>query len=401
MRHSIFRLNINVAEHLTCQVDVLEEPFVTWEFDSRSEGGFLLGDPLSRVLEGEVGEIVSFFNADFLLDKHTVLRNDDDRVEMLNINERHQSKKEVRHTNVLQITFSLSGEIIYVASSDDLFTTTTVTAWNVLSSKLIAEKKFDVSWSSCNCLLAVKGGVLIVSGMCTLQMWNIELSKCVRCWTNIGSVTDVFPISEERVACVTKERKVIILDTTSEEILSTIQIGLTSYLLACNSKFQILTWDKYGHSLRLSDRTTTLWEKRFYMFENRVGRFSPAETFVISCSEMYSGAAVVLDAVSGNTLHFLSITYHRLSVFDCQFVSDEECVFISKDDRLEQWRVQLFNVTSGDLLSNLQLSPLRPRGVSASPCKRLVADYQSDTKQGYELIQVRLPGDEDSRKSKW
>ena len=39
--------------------------------------------------------------------------------------------------------------------------------------------------------------------------------------------------------------------------------------------------------------------------------------------------------------------------------------------------------------------------VAASPCKRLVAVYQSDPKHGYELIRVRLPGDEDSRKSKW
>ena len=399
-----FRLNINIAEHLTCQVDVLEEPCVTWEFASCSEGGFLLGDPLSRVLEGEVGGITSHWKFYFVRDKHTVLRNDGNRVEMLNINEWHQSKKEVRLTNVLQTTFSLSGEIIYVASSDDSIPRSTVTAWNVSSSELIAETEFDVSWSSYNCLLAVKGGVLIMKGMSTLQMWNFELSKCVRCWTNIGSVTDVVPISEERVACVTKEKKLIILDTTSEEILSTIQIGLTSNLLACNSKFQILTWDKDGHSLRLSDRTTTLWEKRFAPLGNWLGRLSPTETFVIIYSERWIGGAIVLDAVSGNTLHFLSITHQLLSVVDCQFVSDEECVFILKDDLSEQGHVALFNVTSGDLLSNLQLSQLRPRGVNclaASPCKRLVAVYQSDTKHGYELIQVRFPGDEDSRKSKW
>ena len=286
MTHSIFRLNINIAEHLTCQVDVLEEPCVSWEFESRSADGFLFGDPLSPVLEGEVGGIFSYMNFDFVLDKHTVLRKHNDSVEMLNIIERHLNKKEVRHTNVLEITFSLSGEIIYVTSCDCLFivpATTTVTAWNVSSSELIAEQKVHVSWSSCNSLLAVKGGVLIVSEMCTLQMWKFELSKCVRCWTNIGSVIDMFPISDQRVACVTgtEERKVIILDTTSEEILSTIQIGLTSYLLACNSKFQILTWNNDG-SLRLSDRKTTLWENRFDMFENRLGRFSPSETFVLS-----------------------------------------------------------------------------------------------------------------------
>ena len=125
---------------------------------------------------------------------------------------------------------------------------------------------------------------------------------------------------------------------------------------------------------------------------------------------MWTGAGIVVhDAVSGNTLHFLSITYRLWLVFDCKFVSDEECVVILKNCRLEQWRVQLFNVKSGDLLSILPLSYLQPRkrgtrGVSclaASPCKRLVAVYQCDTKHGYELIQVRLPGDEDSRKSQW
>ena len=239
-------------------------------------------------------------------------------------------------------------------------------------------------------------------------MWNFELSKCVRYWTNIGTVTDVVPISEERVACDTEDRKVIILDTTSEEILPIVQIGLTSYLLACNSKFQILTWDKDGSSLCLSDQKTTFWEKRCY--ETTLGKFSPAETFVISYSQTWSQAGiVVLDAISGNTLHVLCITCDPWFLLDCEFVSDEECVVISKDVRLKQWRVQLLNVKSGDLLSNLpstylQRSERRTRGVNclaASPCKRIIAIDQSDTKQGYELIRVRLPGDQDNRKSRW
>ena len=105
--NSTFRLNINIAEHLTCYLDVLEEPCVTWEFEPRNEGGFLLGDPLSRVLESEVSEIVSYTNFDFVLDKHTVLRRGDDGVEMLNITEGHQRKKDVSRITVLQIVFSL------------------------------------------------------------------------------------------------------------------------------------------------------------------------------------------------------------------------------------------------------------------------------------------------------
>ena len=393
-----FRLNINIGEQLACRLDVLEEPYVTWEFESRSEGGFLLGDFFSSVFEEESGRIVSSTEFDFVLDEHTVLRSDRDRVEMLNVSKQQENENDAAHTNVLQIVFSLSGETIYVASHHDPFSRTTVTAWDVLSSELIAEKKVDDLCSSCNCLLAVKGGVLIIRGMGALEMWNFELSKYVRCWTNIGSATDVIPISDERVACATEEGKVIILDTTSGETLSTVQIGPTSTLLACNCKFQILTWDNC-RSLRLTDHKTTLWEKQRYV--NKFGRFSPSETFVISAG--FSGSEfkiVVRDAVSGKAQHVLGSTCGRMEFFDCEFVSDEECVVISEGISLNECRVELFNVKKGDLLSNLLLAR-QVNYLATSPCKLQIAINQSVFKHGYELIQVRLPGDEDSRKSKW
>jgi len=398
-----FRLNINIAEQVTIRVDVLEEPYGAWEFESRSEGGFLLGDPLSSlcVFEKVRGGVASSRNCDFVLDKHSVLRSDNDHVEMLNINEQQENEKKAAHIIVEQIVFSLCGETIYVVSNHVLFERTKVTAWNVSSSELIAEKEcythHAILPSSCNCLSAVKGGVLIIGGMGTLQMWNFELSNCVRRWTNIGSVTGLIPISEERVACTTKERKLIILDSTSGEILLTTQIDHTTGLLACNSKFQILTEGMDG-LVRLSDRETTLWERE--QKKTMFGRFSPA--------------IYVLDAVSGKTLHVLGSRRDMSSFSDCEFFSDEECVVISEAP--SEQCVQLFNVKSGDLLSNLplkhlplsnvrQISPLlsiltkRKNYLAASPCKHLVAISQSDSKHGYKLIQVRLPGDEDNGKS--
>jgi len=226
------------------------------------------------------------------------------------------------------------------------------------------------------------------------------------CWTNIGSVTGVFPVSEERVACTTKEMKVIILDTTRGKVLSTIQIGHHTDFLACNSKFQILTWNEHG-SLRLSDRKKTLWEKK-ELRSRKCARFSLAETFVISILEDRSEAGIcILDAFSGKTLHVLGIA-RRFS--RCEFVSDEKCVGICVD-RLKQRVVQLFNVRSGDLLSNLPLSNLLlsdirrskwPRNtcLAASPCEGLFAISPIYSEHGYELIQVWLPGDEESRSSK-
>ena len=388
------RLIWNVDGHASCRLDVLEEPYATWQFESRSEGGFLLGDPLSCVRKIGLGGIVSIRNLEFVLDKHTVLMTSYDCVEMWNINEQQENENKPAHAIVEQIVFSLSGENIYVVSSPDYLsttTTTTVTAWNVSSSERVANKKVDVLCSDRgNCLLAVKGGVLVIRGTGILQMWNFELSKCVQDWTNIGIVKGVIPICEERVACATGER-VIILDTTNGEILSTIQIGPYTVLLACNSKFQILTSNEDG-SLWLSDRKTTLWEKQ--LLRCKVGKFSPAETFVISCSRLWSADVMyVLDVVSGKALHVLSTS---LDISRFEFVSDEECVVISELPS-EQCHVQLFNVKSGDLLSNLQLESMTC--LAASPCKRLVAIPRRGHE--FELIQVQLPRDEDSRKSKW
>jgi len=406
-RNVTFRLNINVAEQLTCRVDVIREPYVTWEFESRSEGGFLLGDPLLWVFVKEFGGIVSSMKFDFVLDKHTVLRSDDDRVEMLNINEQQENEKEAALAIVDQIVFSLSGETIYIVGNHDKYLLrTTVTAWNVSSSELIAGREDIPDGLSWNRLLAVKGGVLIARQWDTLQMWSFELSECVQRWTNIFRVTCMVPISEERVACATKERKVIILDTTSGEILSNIQIDHITDLLACNSKFQILTSNIY-RLVRLSDHKTTLWENK-KLPRCLFGRFSLAETFVLIISNNRRRSSIyVLDSVSGETLHVLGSGDGRFSFIDCEFVSDEECVVISKDT-LEQRRVQLLNVKSGDLLSNLPLSNLSPgnplkrkeKCLAALPCKRLVAVSERDFKRRYRLIQVRLPGDKGSGKSK-
>jgi len=376
---------------------IVQEPCTTWELESRSDGGFMLGDPLPRASGKEFPLPAKF---EFVRDKHTVLRSDRDRVDMLNINEQQQNEKEAAHTTVEQIAFSLSGETIYAVSRHDNLPTT-VTVWNVSSSKRIAKKEVDVSRSSRNCLAVVKDGVLIITEKFALQMWNFELSECIWCWTNIGSVTDFFPVSEERVACTTEMSKVIILDTTSREILSTIQIRRKTNLLACNSKFQILTCSKHG-SLQLSDHKTTLWKKKLQLATVfTFGRFSPAETFVIGqLSNDFSKSTIfVLDAFSGKTLHVL------LS-WECDFgfVSDEECVFIHNDPS-EQRDIQLFNVKSGVLLSNLPRSIVLKRMsrdyLAASPCKGLVAISSSDSEHGYKLIQVRLPGDEESRRSKW
>ena len=367
---NLFRLDINMAKSLSCTLDVCKS-YVPWEFELQSEAGFLLGDPISS-------HVLTF---DVVLNKQTVLSGNSygRSIYMLNISELRKTDRDATLTRISDISFSLSGETVYVVSD---VTKTTVSAWDVSSGELIAEK----SMMLINHLVTVKEGVLVTTTRGTLELWNSELSQCVRNWTDINGITRMIPISEERVACKA-ENQVIILDTTSGEIVSTIPADKD--LFACNSKCQLLTY-RYL-SLQLSDGKTTHWRKITSM-DFSYGVFSLSGQFIVSLPSVH-----VLDAISGETLHILREGQYR-RYFDCKFISDEECV-ISCRTLSGDYCLQLFNVKSGDLLSVLPLVS-EANCLAASPRKRLLAIAQRDSKHGFKLIKVQLPQDKDIRKNK-
>ena len=391
------RLNVNIAEHLSCTLDDLSGlPF--WDLESPSVAGFLLGDPLS---------LLSGFN--FVLDALKVLRGSPYRtvLDMLNINELRRtpdgltrplgSLPRTLYTEGIpqsrlgitsNVAFSLTGETVYIVRTDGR--TTTTTAWDVSSEEPVGQ----VGIPGNSYLEArMKEGVLLSKANGCLEMWNFELSNCIRRWPDLVQpmeITRIVPISEERVA-LSSGNKVIILNTTTSEIVS-IPIG-HGHFVTCNSKCQLLT-RSYG-SLQLLDGQTTLWRTDLRYFP-LYGTFSLSERFVVIYGDFQG--IWVLDAFSGRILHNLC---QGDDFSDRQFVSDEECVILSRAISGGS-SLQLFNVESGDLLSAIDLE----RHVSclpylaACPRKRLVAIGQSDSKLGVQLIQVHLPRDKDSRKNK-
>ncbi len=362
-----FRLNINMEELPSCTLYNCNS-HVPWEFESHSEPGFLLGDPIS-------------FH--FVLNKQTVLKGYTYRsfIDMLNINEQRKFDREATLTRISDIVLSLSGETVYVVDDADR---STVSARNVSSMKLIRQKRRETN--NGYHLVAVREGVLFTTGSGTLELWNFVLSKCVQSWSNASGITKMIPISEEQVACEAKN-KVTILDITSGEIVSTFRIRGNGCLVTCNSKCQLLTYD-IG-SLKLSDGKSTLWTDIFPLVSNPLGMFSLSEQFVVIWVPERD-RVYVLDALSGKTLHALQV-----NVYACKFVSDEECV-ISTGSALRGYCIQLFNVKSGDLLSVINLER-QVNCLAACPRKRLLAIDQCDSKQGFKLIKVRLPQDKDTR----
>ncbi len=376
VNRKIFRFNINMAELPSCTLNDCKS-YVAWECESHSEAGFLLGDPISS---GDQ-------TFDFVLTKQILLRGYMfcSSINMLNINQLTDS--EATLNRISDILFSLSGETVYVVNG---MLRPTVRAWVVSSMMLIGQRSSQTYNLN---LVAVKEGVLLTTGRGTLELWNSELSKCVRSWTNAFGITKMIPISEERVACEAKN-KVTILDTTSGEIVSTFRIRGNGCLVTCNRKCQLLIHGS-GGSLKLSDGETTLWtERKFRSASIPHGLFSLSEQFVVIWLPGHYGV-YVLDALSGKTLHVLLEAYQ---FSDCAFVSDEEFV-ISTVAVSGGYCLKLFNVKSGDLLSAIDLEN-EVNCLAACPRKRLLAIGQSDSKHGFKLIQVWLPQDKDSRKNK-
>ena len=224
-----------------------------------------------------------------------------------------------------------------------------------------------------------------------LELWRADLSECIRRLTDLSDIRKVIPVSEERVACITEE-EVTVLDTTSGNIVS--RIPALHKVVGCNSKLQILTTDGRG-SCQLSDGTSVFWERKLPTdflpgFTDAI--FSPTEQFVFICGPV---EVFILDAMSGNTLHKL-LLFHLLHPFFhpvVRFISDEDFVIAGSSS------VQLYNVKSGDLLSELNIEGAVVTCLAVCPSKRLFAIGLKDSNPCYKVIRVWLPGDKDSRKS--
>ena len=287
-----------------------------------------------------------------------------------------------------KVAFSLTGKILYVIRSGARCQT--ATAWDVSSEKRVG-RVGDIFVHSC-LEARMKEGVLLSTAMGCLEMWNFALSNCIRRWPKLVKpmeITQVVPISEERVA-LSCENKVIILNTTTSEIVSIPNDH--GDFVTCNSKCQLLT--RNSGSVQLLNKQVTLWKtdlRRPTLF----GKFSLSERFVVICANTQEGdrGMYVLDAFSGEIL--LILCKGDWFPVDCQFVSDEECVINSRTASGSS--LQLFNIESGELLTVIDLErPVFHLAVGSR--KRLLAIDQKDSEFGVELIQVHLPRDKDSRK---
>ena len=369
--------------------------------ESRSLGGFLLGDPLfsHRTPGCKRGHLTDDSSADFVLNKQSVLKSYlfigvvemSYRDEVMKT-DRRLSKREFKRAYVDTLTFSANGDTVYVLSKE-YAGQKRLMAWEVSSGKLKADKDFDIS-SGSN-LLAVREGILLKSSG-GLELWNFELTRPIRKWADVSGIPH--SISDKLVACFGPS-EVSILDTVTGERLLKFKPP-SGRVIACNSKCQLITFDHSQHSVALwQSQTVRLWEERpwhshssreSFCFGTLSGLFSPKDDFIlVSVGNPPNTGLYALDAVSGKMLHKLCEPPRFF-----KFCGNEECVIYGSTDRSRACCLEVFNVRSGDLLSALDIDVgFNFQPLDTFPGKGLIAVTSESFKLGFKIMKVKLPGE--------
>ena len=110
--------------------------------------------------------------------------------------------------------------------------------------------------------------------------------------------------------------------------------------------------------------------------------FSPMDQFLVVGS---AKGILVLDAETGNTLR--TLRYSFSDIWNCTFISDDTCVISGLE-----LTVQLFNVKSGELLTEIDVEPRMTR---LAAFNRVLANDLRYSRANFKVIRVHLPRSKD------
>ena len=397
--------------------DVDQDP---WNYESSSKGGFLMGDPMFySVFSPLFFDSLDSYTFAFVLNKQSVLTvpPGTSKITMLKLEDYSRvTLPSPFFSPICRIAFALDGKTIYCTTAG--YKGFQVVSLDVSSGDRKAEK---VILTRDVLLVPVSEGVLLKQREpgADVQLWNFELSQQIRSWPNLSEVRDIKPFSDRCVACVGRDFQVTILDTSNGNIVKTIPLchegfqlpyWLRKVPIVCNRKFQLLS--TAGSSVQMSDGKNELWKRslkfniglRSFFFVELPGMFSPTEEFVLVSSKNSSGKTeiLVLEASSGKYLRPLC-PVDRIHGFDgilsCAFVSNTECVIVCKNTA-ESYCLQLFNVSTGDFLTVLDIDFEPTRCLASCPQKGLIAIALEDTDCMCAVIQVKQLRDKVNREAK-
>ena len=401
----LIRLDVNMGDDGGLSLDISHP----WGLESGSEPGFLLGDPFYIYSIRGLLDLESP-GLDFVLNKQSVLRSSDFSRRIIEMRQLDELTKDIARESgafAKKVVFSLNGDRLFITGRGQ-----ELMVWDISSGMFKPRKLLPREDHYLDHLVAVREGLLLTRRSNTLELWDFELRECIRSWNALGNICGVTSISEDQVACeVVKEprnpypytarpvkKQVSIVDTTREGFVSTITIH--DMYVACNSKYHMITTDR--QELQMQCGAVVFWKmavpfKPFDLY--RVPSFSPTEQYCIlsDSKDLY-----VLDVTLGRTLRTLKprIDVDSLpKIENFVFVSDEECVACYSLGFSSCYVLQLFNVKSGDLLSEIAFDG-QVKSLAACPRERLIAIGCRYSNGNVKVLQVKLPGDQHSRRGK-
>ena len=395
-----FLLNVSKLPCGTFSLNVLDNDFGRdpWIYQSSSKAGFLMGDPMIYRITSHV--LLELFAFAFALNKQSVLRvlPGNRKITMLEHGDcSWPTWRTPFRSSICRIAFSLDGRTIYRTTAGLQLVSLDVSSGDRKAEQVMRTR--DVL------LVSVSEGVLLKDNYTgeDVELWNFELSQLVRSWPNLSEVRDIMPFSDQCVACVGRDFEVSILDTSNGNILKTIPFchkgfQSTSHRfheksVVCNSKYQLLSTTR--SSVQLSDGENGLWKRNLKWPEFLLpGMFSPTEEFVLVSST--NSQVLVLEASSGKHLRTLCTVD---SILGCAFVSKTECVVVCKNTS-GSYCLQLFNVSTGNVLTVLDIDFVPSRCLASCPQKGLIASGLNNSECMCAVIQVKLPRDKVNREVK-
>ena len=359
--------------------DFSEEKFYGGE---RGNGCFLDGDA-TEGLKSALSRVVRFEETGFLL------RLKSERALLSSPNLRHVSlinlakiqKPEIKSdTYVGHVAFSTDGENVYVVSEGP----PTVTVREFPSWNLKAEKNCETVPS----ISPVKDGVFVLDE--TVELWDVELTECKRRWDKLQGIK-LLPISEEQVACLTKDGTAVVL-STSDSRSKTIEIASEGWkIIAMNKKFQVITYeclvDKIPkeYAVHLSDASLSSSSEieQFCVIDEctPAGLFSPKGDFVVLWT---SDIVRFYRATPWKSLWFVENVHSY--VVDVKFITNRTLMVCLKEDIGNV--LVMYDAISGECLTSLDIEE-KPfcLGVCLNSLHVAVGLSGSDVR----LIQVYLP----------
>ena len=347
---------------------------------------------------------------------------------------------------VNEVMLSPEGDTLYSICSDERSCEATVLR---LSNREILMPKRSFAFPSLF-FVPMKEGVLLCMGIGEPELWNFELTRCMRPLSKLSGYEKLTLISQELIACQSQDHsfegtdipdvvvyyppeetskgssnpvklylrgsttfkllKVDIFNVTSgefiysgktkvfcEENIEFVYFNIRGDFLVCTCEEiddDLFDTTELKIWLRKNDSQKNSWERksRKYFEEPFWPRLiiSPKEEFVVTWGSLDAGCGLhILDARCGVTRH--NLLKNRVDIVDCKFACDDESLLCCTSDNF----LRLFQIRTGDLLCVLDIKE-RPFSLGVCAREDLIAVGLSSGR--LKFIPVELPRRKESER---